>query len=320
MKLSNETKIGALTVFSITLLIIGFNLLKGNNIFSRSRNIYALYDNVEGLATANPVEVNGKTIGSVSAISILNQGAGRILVTMKIDKDILIPSNSVASISSPELLGTKIIDVDFGNAVTYLHGEDTIQTGNQPTLTENLLNNLEPISASLKQTLVSLDTLLLSVHSVLDLKTQKNLRSGIAGLNRTIQDLSRTTKKVRDILDNLVLVSGNLKQQNDTIKTILANASRISSQIEQGKLRQTLQNLSSAVNSLNGLMAGINRGQGTLGLLLKNPQLYDNLQADTRSLNTLLEDLRLNPQRYVRFSLFGRKNKTRHLPSDSLSR
>lgn len=317
MKISNETKIGALAAVAIALLILGFNLLKGNNLFSRSRTLYALYSDVGGLTPASPVRVNGLKIGTVNNLEVTSANADQICVALTIQPGINIPQNSVARIMSSDILGSKAVVIDFGNATEYLQNNDTIQSAPGSSLTSNLMSDLKPLSGKIQNTLTSLDTVLNDLHTSLDNETRNNLRSSIAELNTTMKNFSRVSAKLDHLVQNLNTFTGNLVANNDTINRILSNTEKATSQIASADIAGTMQKVNKAVVQLDEAMTKMNSGNGSIGKLLNDDQLYNNLQSVSYNLNLLTEDLRLNPQRYVHFSLFGKKNKAQPLPDDT---
>jgi phospholipid/cholesterol/gamma-HCH transport system substrate-binding protein len=319
LKISNETKIGVLTVISVVLLIIGFNILKGNDVFSRSQTIYAEYNDVQGLGSSSPVQVNGLNIGHISSLSIDQHNPGKILVKMTINKNIHIPVNSLASIVSPDLLSSKTIRIAFGDATTFLKDNDTITTGPPGSLTTQVMNEVEPLSLKVQATMGYLDTVLLDIHNLMTPGAKNDIQSSIKQLKVTMANLAITSGRVNEMMQNLLSISGNLKNDNDTINHILSNVKTITSNAADADLEGTIKEFKKSLTQLNGIMAKINSGTGSLGLLVNNKKLYNNLEQSTLNLNRLLEDLRLNPQRYIHFSVFGKKNKVVPLPADSVS-
>lgn len=323
LKVSNETKVGVLTALGIVLLVIGFNVLKGRSLFSNKKIIYAVYTQVNGLQPSNVVTVNGLNIGSVLGLEVMDQRAGRILVTLQISKKIEIPENSVARISS-DLLGTKKVEIDFGNSDRSLKNKDTIYAAVDGSITDALKEQLNPLVNKLEATLGSVDTLLITVNSLFDTTTKGNIRSAISGISGTMANLNNATHSINGMLRedgklggtfaNLESISGNLKDNNEKIASILGNFNKASGSLANGQLDSALYSLNSTIARLNGVM---NSTDGTLGLLLNDRKAYNNLQTSLSSLNKLLEDLRYNPWRYVHLSVFGRKNKVVPIPSDT---
>ncbi|MGN7721894.1 MlaD family protein [Chitinophaga sp. 22620] len=326
LKINNETKVGILTTVAIVLLILGFNILKGRSLFSNKKTIYAVYQQVNGLQPSNAVMVNGLAIGSVLSLEVMDKRAGRILVTLQINKDIEIPKNSVARISS-DLLGTRKVEIDFGNTEEVLKNKDTIYAAVDGSITDALKEQLSPLVKKLETTLGAVDTLLITVNSVFDTTTKNNLRTAIAGLNGTMNNLSMATRSINGMLaeegkiagtfDNFAAVSENLKNNNDKISNILTNFDKASGSFANGQLDTTINQLRYTMERLNNVVAKVSSTDGSLGMLVNDKKAYNNLQSSLSSLNKLLEDLRYNPWRYVHLSVFGRKNKVVPIPSDT---
>ncbi|WP_188316163.1 MlaD family protein [Chitinophaga agrisoli] len=327
LKVSNETKVGILTVVAIVLLVLGFNLLKGKSLFGNDKTIYAVYKQVNGLQPANFVQVNGLKVGSVSDLNIMDNNAGRILVTLRLTKDVEIPRNSVARITG-DLLGTKAVQIDFGNANDYLRSGDTIYAAVDGSITDALKEQLNPLVKKLETTLSAVDSVLLTVNAVFDTTTEGNLRTAVAHLETTMRNFSATSGSLNHMLDpdkgniqatfnNLAAVTGNLKNNNEKITGILTNAEKATGSLANGQLDSSLRNLQQTVANLNHMTDKLNSTDGSLGLLMNDKKVYNNLQSSLGSLNKLLEDLKANPKRYVHFSLFGRKDKIKPIPSDT---
>ncbi|HLR37596.1 MAG TPA: MlaD family protein [Chitinophagaceae bacterium] len=317
MKISNETKVGVLVVVAIVLLILGFNLLKGNSIFSSDTTLYAVYDNIDGLAPSNPIILNGLQVGTVGSLNIMDQQAGEILVELTIKKDIEIPSNSVAVIKSDGLLGGKGIKLQFGNANTYLQSEDTIRSAVGSGIKEKLVSKIDPITNQVNTTLANLDSVLVAFHSILNVKTQENLQNSIKSLSETMQNFSQTSSNLSKLVNGLDDFMGNLNEQNQHINQIIANTEEATASLASADIPGTIEDLDVAVNNLNGILDKINTGNGSLGALINNDHLYKNIESASYNLNLLMEDLRLNPARYVHFSIFGGKSESKPLPSDT---
>lgn len=329
LKVSNETKVGILTTVGITLLVLGFNLLKGKSLFKRSKTIYAVYSQVNGLQPSSSVQVNGLQVGRVTGLDVMDSKAGKILVTLTITKPIEIPRNSVARISS-DLLGTKTVQLALGNATDYLQSGDTVYASVDGSITDALKEQLNPLVKKLEGTLGTIDTVLHTVNSIFDTTTKGNLREAITHLNHTMNNFSRTSASLNGMLDpqkgniqatfnHLAAVTGNLKDNNEKINGILSNAQKTTDALANGHLDKTLLELQQIATNLNQTIAKLNSSDGTIGLMMNDKRVYNNLQNSLGSLNKLLEDLRVNPKRYVHFSLFGKKDKVRPLPSDTVT-
>jgi phospholipid/cholesterol/gamma-HCH transport system substrate-binding protein len=314
-------------VLGITLLVLGFNLLKGKSLFSHNRTIYAVYKQVNGLQPANAVQVNGLGVGNVANLEVMENDPSRILVTLTLTKKIEIPRNSVAHISS-DLLGTRTVQIDLGNATEYLKSGDTVYAAVDGSMTDAIKEQVSPLIKKLQGTLSNVDSVLLAVNAILDTNAKGNLQEAIRNLNVTMRNFTHTSASLNSMLDpdkgniqktfnNLAAVTGNLKENNAKITGILDNAQKATGALANGQIDKTLLELQQTVNNLNHTMAKLNSTDGTAGLMLNDKKVYNNLQYSLGNLNKLLEDLRINPKRYVHFSLFGKKDKTKPLPSDS---
>ncbi len=326
MKISNETKVGLLTIVALTLLILGFNFLKGNNVFERSKKIYAVFDEVGSLEKSNDVKIKGNAIGKVYNKEFTDKNASGIVVTINITSIVNIPANSVAFISSP-LTGTPYINIQLGTGNTYLKNGDTIET----KLTNGLLGDLtSQVSPTLEKARTAIDSLtgvLGSVNRLFDPTTKGNIQGIINNLlvsSASLEKLLNTeTGLLAKTISNLNDVTGNLKNNNDTINNILRNVDVTTQQLASLNLKRMMDTIQSTVNQLNSVMYKINHNNGTLGLLMNDSKLYDNLKNTSLGLEILIDDFKAHPKRYVNFSVFGKKDKGGYLisplPKDTLA-
>lgn len=318
MKISNETKVGILVIFAVVLLILGFNILKGTKFLSSSKEYYAVYEDIDGLNVSDPVVVNGLKVGSVTSFTVLTKDAGKILAKFTIGKDLNIPKNTKAEIASADILGSKAIILKFGDSNEYIPSGDTLNAEVNRSITSRLMTKLGPVSDKIELTLTSLDSVLMGVNSSLDVNTQKNLRESIEALNLTMQNASRATQSLDKMIDNLDLFVKNLNDQNKKINQILTNSEEATASLAELDLNSAVEELKMTAGHLNAITEKMESGEGSLGALINDRDFYDNIEKATFNLNLLMEDLRLNPKRYVHFSVFGGKNKVRPLPSDTL--
>jgi len=320
MKVSNETKVGALAAVSITLLILGFNFLKGKNLLSKANTeIYAVFQKVDGLNIANPVTINGLQIGKVYEMHEKNRGLDGIVVAINLQKDIDIPKNSVASINA-DLLGAATITITKGNSTDLMHNGDTLLTETTSGLVEGLKAQLNPALNSVNGAVLSLDSLLKVVGGYFDPATKNNFHAIIGNLAKSSVELQKLldaqTGTLAKALGNVNVFTANLAKNNSTIDTTLANLSKASGKFANIKIDETLNSLQNAVNELKGVLAKANSRDGSIGLLLNDPKLYKNLESTSYKLNILLDDFRTHPKRYVNVSVFGgKKDKTGALTS-----
>ena len=318
MKISNETKIGALTAIAITLLVLGFNFLKGKTFFGESRSLFAKYTNVQGLANSNPVMINGLQVGTVYKMST-DKNMKEILVNMTLNKDVNIPTNSIAFIRTNPL-GTTSIDIKLGDAPVFLAKTDTIKTEATAGLFDAAVQEMRPVLGQVKNAVKSLDSVLISINSVLDPNSKNNIRGILENLSRTTSGLTVSSAYLQTLLntqtgalakslDNVNSFTGNLAGNNEKLTSVMTNLDKTTTNLSNLDLEKTLNTLNNTIGDLKASLGKLNTKEGTAGLLLNDVKLYYNLAATANKLNVLLDDVKTNPKRYISFSVFGRKNK-----------
>jgi phospholipid/cholesterol/gamma-HCH transport system substrate-binding protein len=312
MKITNETKIGALASVSMLLLFLGFNFLKGKDLFEHRKKIYAVFNNVNGLELSNSVSIKGLDVGSVYTIQATDKSVNGILVTISMKKDVDIPKNSVAIIEAG-LINSSTIVIEKGDAANFAADGDTLATIEKGGILSEVQRNLSPVMKNLNATLGSLDSLIRVVGGLFDPGVKNNFSSIIANLAKSSASLQillndRTSSLVRS-MTHLDSFTNNLASNNQRISGTLDNLEKTSGKLANAKIDETLQSVQGAMNSLKDAINKINSTNGTMGLLLNDKKLYLNLENTVRSLNILLDDLRLHPKRYVNISLFGSKDK-----------
>lgn len=320
MKISNETKVGALTAIAITLLILGFNFLKGKTLFKTGNIIYAPYVNSKGLMVSNPVFVNGFQVGSVFDIENKDKGLSEIVVAIKLKDDYNIPRNSIASIKDNPL-GTPSITITLGDAKEYIKPGDTLITASSAGLMGDVMNKLGPVSDQITHTLHSLDSVLKNINTIFDPTTKGNLQQVIANINRTTASLVVSSASLQGMLNeqtgaiaqsmgNLSSFTKNLSDNNQKITNSLASLEKATNNFSNADVSGTVDKLKTSINTLNSILEKVNSQDGSLGKLMNDKTLYNNLINTVRSANILLDDLRVHPKRYVNISVFGRKDKS----------
>jgi phospholipid/cholesterol/gamma-HCH transport system substrate-binding protein len=314
MKISNEFKIGVMAVVAIVALILGFNWLKGSSLFQHTKKIFARFDNVEGMEVSNQVQINGLQIGSVSAINEADKDlAGGIIVTITLKKDVHIPKNSVGFINSG-LISSASIVINKGDDPEFLRDGDTLRTKKKPNLLSQVQESVNPIINQLGGTLQSLDSLIQAVGTMFDPRLKNNFSAIVANLAASSAQLqimlNAQTGALAQSLRNVNTFTANLARNNDHITHTLENVDKTTANLSAAKIPETVESLQGTVNELKGVIAKMNSTNGSLGLLLNDKKLYQNLEGTSRSLNILLDDVRVHPKRYVNISVFGRKDKS----------
>jgi phospholipid/cholesterol/gamma-HCH transport system substrate-binding protein len=320
MKISNETKVGALTAIAITLLILGYNFLKGRSLFKTGNFLYAKFTDVKSLKVSNSVCVNGFKVGSVYEIENEDANLKTILVGIKLNSNYNIPDNSTAAIADNPL-GTPQIDINLGDTKVLLKSGDYIKSDTSLGLMGTISKQLTPIADNLKATLKTLDESLKNINSIFDPNSKVNLQSAIANIAKITDHLSQSSASLNRMMekqngsiaksmDNVSSFTNNLAKQNEKISATLDNVKNTTENLSEADFKGTVNNLKAAIDNLNGVVAKLNSTNGSLGLLMNDKSLYHNLTNTVRSANILMDDLRTHPKRYVSLSVFGKKDKT----------
>ncbi len=313
MKISNETKVGALTAISITLLILGFNFLKGKNLFEKKATMYVTFKKVEGLSVSDAIKINGLRVGSVEGLEEADINMSSVVVGFQLNREVNIPTDSYAKIVAIPL-GTTAIVISLGTAKTYLQDGDTLKGMDTKGIVEDLKETLQPTVENVNTTLATLDSTIKKIGNVFDNDAKQNIGRILKELAMTTEHLNRLlepkTGSLAKTIDNANGFAANLKNNNDSISAMVNNLTRASRDIAAADISKTIASLEKTTSSLNLILTGIKEGKGSLGKLTNDEQLYKNLNSTTNSLNVLLQDLRLHPKRYVQVSVFGKKEKT----------
>lgn len=318
-RISNETKIGIFVTLAIVLLILGYNYLAGNDVFT-SRNIfYARYSNVDGLAESNPVKIKGMKVGAVAKMQYV-PSRDVIVVKFNIDSDIRIPRGSVARIVSEDLLGSKAIVIELSQSRDYYRNNDTMVSDLQESLSSSVRAEILPVKEKAEALLKTLDSVVTAVNTVLNRETQRRLVASIRSIQSTLENVNRSsesfdlllrnnTSRLDRILANVESITGNLRTNDKQITQILSNLESITDSVKRADVAKTFAAANSVLERTNAVVTKIEKGEGSLGLLVNDQKLYTDLDSATKSLDALLTDLKNNPGRYVRISVFGRKDK-----------
>jgi phospholipid/cholesterol/gamma-HCH transport system substrate-binding protein len=315
MKIGREIRIGVFGIVTLALFIISVNFIKGRDLLNRNRIFYAVYNATSGIQDAAPVSVNGLNVGKVTDIRFLNENSSKILLELTIANPVFIPSNSVARIFSLDLLGTKNVEIIFGDSKTAAEDGDTLTGGLQMSLSEEVNRQVAPIKEKAENLLSSLDTMVTVLHTVFNSETRKSINESFVSIQSTLRNLESTSynldtlvygqkKRLERIMFNIESITQNFRENDQNISNILTNFSLISDTLAKANLAGTLANLNSVLTRIDAITTKIDNGQGSIGLLLNDKKLYDNLNSSAAQLNALIEDMKLNPYRYVNFSVF----------------
>lgn len=321
MKVRKEAKIGFIVVGAVVLLIFGLNYLKGVYIFSDNRVFYAVYPRINGLEKSNPVVLNGFQIGQVKEIEIVNDGTGNLLVTLTVNKNLEIPADSKALLAAADILGSMQVRIILGSSSEFALSGDTLTPEVERDLVEAVNAQLAPIKRKAESLISSVDSVIRVIEVILNPKSQTNLVESFKGINNAVASLERTAfridtlvleekERISDILDDINKLSSVLSSNGSELNNIIKNFSQISDTLAKANISETLNQINGALADFEQVMTKINNGEGTLGMLINNPDLYNKLESATTNLDLLVEDIRVNPNRYIHFSVFGRKDKS----------
>jgi phospholipid/cholesterol/gamma-HCH transport system substrate-binding protein len=320
LKISNETKVGALTAIAITVLVLGFNALKGKSLFNKPKKIFALFDKTPGLANTAPVYYKGLQIGVTGDKVEKDAIVSQIIVPITLTKDVLLPKNSIAVISSNPLgIASSVIEIQPGNDTrNFIKPGDTLITNATADILAEVSKQINPVLFEVKNAVHSLDSVLMIIGNTFDPNTKSNFQGILGNVNKTTANLIKTSATLQELLSsqsgtlaksfsNVAAFTDNLSKQNEKINGTLTNIQKVSSNVANLKLQEPLDNLNKTITELQQVISKFNNDKGTLGLLMKDPDLYNQMHSLTYSLNTLVDDLKVNPKRYI--SIFGRKDK-----------
>ena len=313
MKLSREVKTGILALLGILAVIFGFSYLKSSSVFDDSAKYHAVYDNVVGLQSGTQVSINGLVVGNVLSIKFKDEKF-RSVVTFSVNQGYQFSKNSLAEIYDTGIIGGKGLQIVpvFDGAPMAKSG-DTLRSTTKPGITALVQEKLTPLQNKVEGAVSNADSLLMNVNDVLNDRTRMELRQSIAGLNKLVNSFQTSANAMNEVLGNN---KEDLEQSLKNINTITTNFSILSKELTEADLAGTLTKLKSTVDNLNGLLGKMEKGEGSLGKLAKDEELYENLTSASRELDLLLQDFRLNPKRYVNVSVFGKKQKEYELPEN----
>ena len=318
MKISNETKVGILTIVALTLLIVGFNFLKGKNVFNKEKHLYAVFSDLGSLRKSNEVKMKGLPVGVIYDYTEIDKNLSGIIVTITMKRDVNIPKDSKGTIES-ELLGNTYMNVAQGQSTEFLKDGDTIVTDRASSFLGDVKAQITPTLTSVRGAIDSLKIVLGGLNRLFDKDTKGNLSEIIRNLKQTTGSLNRLldaeSGALAATLNNANSITGNLKKNNDSITATISSIKRAADKFSNLDVQPTIDTLQATINELKTVLSKFNTNEGTLGLLMKDRKLYDQLNSLLLGIEILFDDIRVNPKRYTGSVIFNRKDKTGPLTS-----
>ena len=306
--MSKELKIGVIVLVIIVAFIWGFNFLKGHDLLDgKAREFKVEYTKIGGLNKASPVTINGLKVGQVQDIEFntTNEKRGHLIVTFAVENDFEFSKKSIVRIYSPNpLAGSSLAIIPNYEGEMAVSG-DLLEGDMEESLFTSIGERLDPLQQKLEKVIVRADTLFSGVNKVLNDKTVKGINSSISNLSATIYEIRQTIQSVNGLItDNQV----NLKTTIENTKNITENLNKLSDSLVTVDINNIVKKAENAVDNFNELSKKINSTDGSIGKLVNDDALYKNIEAATKELEQLLRDIKLNPKRYVHFSVFGKKS------------
>lgn len=315
MKFTKEIKAGLIALLAIVGFVILFQFMKGRSLFTTDNIFYAQFDNVEGLAASNPVSINGLKVGQVDEIVPITAKDGKIhfVVKVTVDDEFEFSRRSTLEIFEPGLMSGKEMRINLAYGQPYAKDGDTLTGSFTLSMMNNISSQVGPVKDQLQVVLKRVDSLTNNANQLLNDQNREEIRSLLINLNRTVAAFEGTSQQTNALLANsdpkIQKMLDNANLATLSAKTTLEKYGRVADEVDVQKLNNTIDKLSVTADKLNGVISGVQNGEGSLGKLTKDEQLYNNLNSATDNLNKLMEDLKANPKRYLNFSVFGKNNK-----------
>ena len=308
--MSKELKSGIIAVIIIALFVWGYNFLKGQDLLeANTRSFFIEYDNIQGLNESSAVTINGLKVGKVVDIHFNSnpEKRGKLVVEIMLENDFQFSKSSVAKVYAASLMGGQSLaiipkyDGLMAESGDYLKGEV------ESDIFSSVGEKLNPLQAKLENVIVSADSLFLGVNQILNKKTRESLNISVKNLEHTIAGVKQTVLSVNRMLDSSSI---DLKETVRNTKYITENLSKVSDTLANANLGGIMRKAEQTLVSVNSLLDGIDKGKGSMGKFINDDAMYNNLTNVSKELEELLREMKLNPKRFVHFSLFGKKAKS----------
>lgn len=310
VKLSKEAKTAIIILIGLACFIFGISYIKSSSLFSSNKDYYAIFSHSAGLQSGTNVTANGVGIGTVKSV-VIDPKTAQVVVTFSIKKDFTFSKNTVAEIYSSLVGNTSLQLLPAMDGAALAQAGDTLTSHIQTSLMDAIGANIEPTIGNLNKALTAADSLIGNVSNTLDAKTQQDIKESLANLNLTLQQMTKASANLNNLLS---ASSAPLQKSLANMQTVSGNFVQLSDSLSKLQIGRLMEQVEGTLSKVNGLLAQVEKGGGTVSKLLTDPKLYNNLQTATSELGLLMEDLRLNPKRYVHISVFGKNNQAYETP------
>lgn len=302
-------------ILALAVFIWGYDFLKGMDVFSKERVYYGVYNKVDGLIKSNPVSINGMKVGQVKDLYFDPNMSGNIIVEMAVNTDFPIPKNSIARIFSSDLMGSKAIEIYLGNSNTLVSNGDTLTTDIEAGIKEEVNKQVQPLKRKAEKLIESIDTMVMAIQTIFNESARENLVSSFENIKSTFKNLQHTTyqvdtflysesNKLAAIINNLDEITTELKKNKASMGNTIKNLETISDSLAVADIPQTFTNANKALAELADILEKVNKNEGSAGLFVNDKKLYEQMVKTTEAMEALLKDVKENPKKFVKFSVF----------------
>ena len=315
MKFTKEIKAGLIALLAIIGFVILFQFMKGKSLFTTDNIFYAKFDNVEGLSASNPVSINGLKVGQVDKIIPQTEADGKIhfVVKVTVDDDFEFSKRSTLEIFEPGLMSGKQMRINLAYGNPMAKDGDTLKGAFTLSLMNNISSQVGPVKDQLQVVLRRVDSLTTNANEILNDQNKAEIKALLINLNKTVASFEGTSRQTNALLANsdpkIQKVLDNANLATISAKSAIDKYGKVAEQVDVKSLNNTIEKLSVTSDKLNSVISGVQNGEGSLGKVTKDEQLYNNLNTASDNLNKLIQDLKTNPKRYLNFSVFGKNTK-----------
>ncbi len=306
MQISKEVKVGILAVAAGAMLFFGVNYLKGEDVFSPRKKYFVVFNSVDGLAASNAVYVSGINVGKVESLALMPDRNNQVLVTLDVNRDIQVGDSTVALLASSGLLGNKMVVLTLKHNAKLFESGDTIAGYKEKAMADMISEKALPI-------IDNLDSTILKLNKILGDRMGKSINGIMTNAEMASMDLRLTMAHSKNnfigIVANLNALSASLKETERSVKPLLVKMNTFADSLNDLELKKVVDNATATMKNLSDISSKIDKGQGSMGMLVNDKEFYNNLNTSAKDLDNLLLDMKARPSRYIHFSVFGKKEK-----------